>query len=222
MSGISNKKYSNINLNNYKKVASLIRLENEYGLDVHKYYIVSNLDELDKRLRELDYICTIRTDISMDNINGYGNDYPFFKISCKDDYNTELRLRLGKVIERGYLCIVTNGLRYDKYLYCNIVFKIDRSGDFIAEYSQVNVPLRHMYKYPSSLYNVSGNILINDTIRNFSFNKYGSISLKLIREFMCKQYEHMIKYPTLYNRYIEASLYNRNNDNIDVAYWEVR
>lgn len=201
-------------IKNYPKVSSMLRLRNVYNVPVHEFRICDTIIDVLSACKDYSYTCTIRTD----RVNKKGTDFPFFIIRKPADISDSIL----KALEDGYVCIVTNGLVYDEYLIMNCVFTIARNGDFLFEYSRKNVPLRHMYRHREDLRHVCGNILEQDRVMDFICECTNTVDLRVIKDLLVWWYVHMIKHEELFGKYIEASTYRRNPRGKEMVCWEVR
>lgn len=194
--------WSKNEIKQFHKLNSMHRLITK-GLNVHSFIPCRTREEILYACKELGNTCTIRTDKHRAE---QGSQLKFYTADNLSD--TEILKIADKIIKDNCIAIVANGLKYDKYLKYNVVYYIRESGDFIIEYSKVNVPLRHMYKFPYSLNTAKGNI--NDDIRDWSINKAVSekdrVDLREIKELLIEEYDVCLK-NKMFGKYIEMSTY---------------
>lgn len=187
------------------------------GLNHHRTEVVTSLEVADTLAAEFTYQFSIRTDRN----HGITKDLPFFLIDEKEQY-LEIREKLKALLMDGFVLIVSDGHRYDPYMKYNLVFSVNYDGEFKAEYSTKNVPLRHMYRYPKELVQVSGNI--NERYPNWDIRnrQAAKIDFRQIRDMIYLQYMWVEKLD-LYRRHLELSVYRipcgiRNEE---IVYWEI-
>lgn len=212
-------KHNDIILKQYNKVKSLKRIE-DLGLNIHEYTVCFTLSQLIEACKKYEFICSIRTDTKKYN-SIYKCDYPFYAINSENDFNTEKFKR--ELFDKNYIAIVTNGLRYDKDLMYNIVINISENGDFMAEYSFENTPLRKMYINSKNLHNVHGNI--NEDIALWDRSGLGEgnkLDLRILRDLLIQHYE-IARKAKLFDRYLEISVYSKECGILkqDLVYWEI-
>lgn len=203
----------------FKKVSSLKRIE-KYGLNIHCYTVCFTINQLIEACEEYKYMCTIRTDMKESSLN-YGHDYPFYIIQNKIEVDADKLKR--EIFDKEYIAIVTNALQYDKYLKYNLVISLARNGDFMAEYSFENTPLRCMYKHSENLNCVTGNI--NDNIRLWDrtyLRKDNKLDLRILKDILEDNYL-IAEQQKLFDRYIEMSVYKQKCGilNKEIVYWEI-
>lgn len=185
------------------------------GLNIHKFYPCRTFSELWRAYIELGDECTIRTDKK--NV-GQGRELKFY--IAKNESLSGIKKIADEIHKDNCIAIISNGLKYDKYLRYNLVYKIKEDGSFICEYSRRRVPLRHMYRYGKELNSITGNI--DDSIRDWNVkkaeNEDGRVDLREIREVIRNAYKVGI-----YNRYVEMSAYSENCgiQNKKEVYWEI-
>lgn len=198
------------------KIDSL-KLIDKCKLNHHNFVVVKSIEELDNFAKNCNYKLSIRTDRK----TGITKCLPFFLIDNQIEYYYN-RSSFKLFMLCDYLLIASDGHFYDDYLKYNMVISIEKNDDFVAEYSSVNVPLRHMYKYPNKLAIISGNV--NE--RYFDWYLYNTrvsgLDIRLIRDKIYEQYLVVLK-NNLFNRYLELSVYSKDCgvNNSDTVYWEV-
>ena len=193
------------------------RQMDKLGLNHHRTEAVISLEVADALAAEFTYRFSIRTDRSY----GITKDLPFFLIDEKKQY-LEIRENLKTLLADGFVLIVSDGHRYDPYLKYNMVFSVNYDGQFRAEYSAKNVPLRHMYRYPNELVQVSGNIHKRYPDWDIRNRQAAGMDFRQIRDMLYLQYIQAEKLG-LYRRYLELSVYQVpcGTRNEEVAYWEI-
>lgn len=206
-------------MDKYNKIEGFRKMQN-YGMNIFQYIVCHSLAELEKACNKFDYICTIRSDANRDKAK-YANMYPFYIVNGKE--SVDYRDIENKVFKEGFVAIVANGLKYDKYLNYNMVVYMTQNGGFQAEYSFEQVPLRKMYNNSSYLHYVSGNI--NDSILYWDRTFLGSdnkLDMRVLKDLLNKQYELRYEYK-LFDREIEFSRYSVDCGILadDIIYWQV-
>lgn len=212
------KVWSKDDIKGYAKLNSMHRMINK-GLNVHTFIPCRTVEEIVYAYKELGCICTIRTDKLEVGQNKQLKFYKADRIS-----ESQLVKIANEIVKDGCIAIVANGLRYDKYLRYNAVYKLKESGSFIIEYSRKNVPLRNMYNYPDELNTIIGNI--NDNIRDWKVNKAKNekdrVDLREIKELLLEEY-WVCEKNKIMSRYIEMSTYTKEVGPLKQrkVYWEV-
>ena len=198
------------------KMLGFYRMD-RYGLNHHFAEAVTDIGRSDQLAEVFSYQFTIRTDRN----TGIVKDLPFYLIDTKEQYYA-IRDVLIQNIRKGLILILSDGHHYDKFLRYNLVLSVDYDGHFLAEYSSINVPLRHMYRYPKYLANVTGNV--NDRYQNWdTLNRIaGGVDLREIESLINQQFL-VIEKSMLYRRYLELSVYQVpcGTRHETVAYWEI-
>lgn len=205
-------------ISKYSKLKSMHRILN-LGLNVHDFIPCRTVPEIIYAYIRLGKTCTIRTDkLGAEQ----GSQLGFYKA---DNISLlEINKIADEIVKNKWIGIVSNGLKYDKYLRYNIVYKLDRNGDFTAEYSRKNVPLRHMYKYPETLTTITGSL--NDDIRLWEVYKPAlesdRVDLREIQDILRSEFLICLN-NKLFGRYIEMSVYNTDVGPLkqNKVYWEI-
>lgn len=200
----------------YNKVESLKRIQ-RLGLNIHNTIITDDLEEVDRTVSKYRYMCSIRTDKK----TGIAKDLPFYLISTKDDY-LKIKEKLKKNKLDKIMFIVSNGHQYDDSLRYNMVVYFERNGDFRLEYNAINVPLRHMYRYPEEMINIEGNI--NETVASWKVEnkEHNKINIREVGRIAASVYMEVYS-KGLWDRNLEISVYDRECGELmkEYIYWEI-
>lgn len=186
-------------------------------LNHHHTESVTSLEVADFLAEKFEYRFSIRTDRNY----GITKDLPFFLIDEKRQYFL-IRKNLQELLNMDFILIFSDGHHYDPYLKYNLVFYMNYDGNFQAEYSAKNVPLRHMYRYPDTLVQVTGNINERYPDWDIRNRQVAEIDFRQIRDTIYLQYMRAEKLQ-LYRRHLEMSVYTvpcgvRHEE---IAYWEI-
>lgn len=198
------------------KIESLKRIK-RLGLNIHNTVFTNDLEVIKRVVQEYNYMCSIRTDKEQ----GVTKDLPFYLISSKDDYErVHDKLALNK--KEGMVFIVSNGHQYDTSLRYNMVVSFERDGSFDIEYSPINVPLRHMYRYPEEMVYIEGNI--NETVASWKVNnkEHNKINIRDVGKEVASIYMEIYN-KNLWDRNLEVSVYDKKCGELGMehVYWEV-
>jgi len=191
----------------YKKLESMQNLVNQ-GLNVHKFVATKDVQEIKQAVHNFDNVCTIRTDSESELYK-----LPFYIINGS---TVELDSICNEIKEKGLLAIVANGLKYDKHLRYNIVYTIEKNGDFWCEYNMEKCTLRDMYKYPMNCYIGNINERIWDWVTIRQADK--RIDKRILRDTLIRLW-----YKGVYGKYVEASVYTENCGMLqeNIVFWQI-
>lgn len=157
--------------------------------------------------------CTLRTDHKF-----ISEDLPFYVFDNRKDGEEKLNAIWEEAQSKDYKLIIADGIKYDAVQKYNMVAKIQKNGDFIFEASSLKIPLRHMYRHPSSLLSCIGNLSENINLWHAFNNKYGLNRLMINRDLL-----------TLYNfglfdQWLEVTKYpisvGVNKENL--VFWQIK
>lgn len=200
----------------YRKVDGLKNLM-RMGLNVHDNVITNNIVEAMDAVRKFGRF-TVRTDININTTEGWGNgtQLPFI-MQKRETENTDLiQEQLRDLIYRGYMLIITDGIKHDEIQDYNAVATIYKNGDYKVEVSTKKVPLRKMYSY-DGIFIAEGNTC--DNVWNTRF--YGNVDYD--RKSIIKDMQELYT-KEIYGRAIEFTKYP-----IDVGirkerlvFWQIR
>lgn len=198
----------------YSKLASMQKIAVS-GINIHEFYPCRNFKELYLAYNKLGNECTIRTDKPN---AGQSQELKFY--IAKDLSPEKLKKISDEIVKDGCIAIISNGLRYDKYLRYNLVYKINEDGTFICEYSRKKVPLRHMYRYAESLNSLNGSLdsCIRDWDRRVAKLEDDRVDIREIRDILRQAYKVGI-----FNKYVEMSIYSTECglQHKREVYWEI-
>lgn len=198
----------------YSKLASMQKIAVS-GLNIHEFYPCRNFKELYLAYNKLGNECTIRTDKPN---AGQGQELKFY--IARDLSPEKLKKISDEIVKDGCIAIISNGLKYDKYLRYNLVYKINEDGTFICEYSRKKVPLRHMYRYAESLNSLNGSLdsCIMDWDRRVAKLEDDRVDIREIRDILRQAYKVGI-----FNKYVEMSVYSTECglQHKREVYWEI-
>lgn len=184
----------------YTKIKSFEQMD-RLSLNHHQIKVVCSLPEADQTVRDYAYCCSIRTDRDF----GIKKDLPFYLVDKPEHYQ-DIRCLLQENLDAGMILLISNGRQFDKYLRFNMVMSMERDGKFQAEYCTKNTPLRHMYRYPSKLVYIRGNV--NERFGDWEVDnrEANTIDLREIRNLIAKLYLK-VENLYLYGKHLELSLY---------------
>lgn len=198
----------------YSKLASMQKIAVS-GLNIHEFYPCRNFKELYLAYNKLGNECTIRTDKPN---AGQGQELKFY--IARDLSPEKLKKISDEIVKDGCIAIISNGLKYDKYLRYNLVYKLNEDGTFICEYSRKKVPLRHMYRYAESLNSLNGSLdsCIMDWDRRVAKLEDDRVDIREIRDILRQAYKVGI-----FNKYVEVSVYSTECglQHKREVYWEI-
>ena len=179
----------------FDKIESLNKIIN-LGLNLHKFYIPATYEEY-RNLTDKFELCTIRTDHKY-----ISEDLPFYIFNKQKDNDEYLDLIWDEAQAKQYKLIISDGIKYDNIQKYNMVTKIQKNGDFIFEASDLKIPLRHMYRHPSSLLSCTGNLSEGIHLWHMFNKRYGIDKLIIKRDLLTlyncglfDQWLEVTKYP---------------------------
>jgi len=182
------------------------------NLNLHKFYIPDTYEEYRNLTDKFD-LCTIRTDHKF-----ISEDLPFYIFNKQKDNDEYLDLIWDEAQAKQYKLIISDGIKYDNIQKYNMVAKIQKNGDFIFEVSDLKIPLRHMYRHPSSLLSCTGNL--SEAIHLWHmFNKRYGIDKLIIRRDLLTLYNC-----GLFDKWLEVTKYpipvgvKREN----IVFWQIK
>lgn len=194
------------------KVEVLEKLE-RLGLNVHNYIVAKESSEIVDAYNKLGRVCTIRTDAPTDK------EVLLPCYVCNNLSDSEVERIAADIADKNLVAIIANGLRYDKSMRFNMVYKLSKNLDFVCEYSKEPVILRKMYN-PTWLNTVVGNL--NEPIRDWSVRKAifesGRLDLRELRDILLRELDN-----ELFDHYVEVTFYIDKVGKLgqDRVYWEI-
>lgn len=182
------------------KVINLKNLE-QRGCNIHKYSICEDESELrEYRGNTGNDDFTVRFD---KKCNELGMNLPFYVVrsSTNDDEVKNIALN-AKKLNCNMIC--SNAIKFDKDMIFNFVCKINsKTGNFMIEICDKEVPLRHMYKYETTV--VRGNLCTHkrkyEVIRR-SANRFSIWDIERVIDIVMNNH--------ICNNWVEGALYKRN------------
>lgn len=199
------------------KLETLRSLESK-GLNVHNYVAFNpkNLNVIGGKREILHIKPSGSYTVRFDRYGGFSADLPFAVLDS-NQFDIVDFCSLRKSAEKlGCYLIISDGRQYDKYLKYNIVCKVEHTGSFFYEFSPLQVPLRHMYRYPTSC--VIGNL--SDSKESWHIEKTASAQVNLpeVKRIVWDIYARQI-----HGRFIECTLYTRpvGQLNTNMVFWHI-
>ena len=195
----------------FDKIESLNNIV-KLNLNVHQFYIPETYEEYRSLIDKFGF-CTIRTDHKFKS-----EDLPFYIFNKQKDSEEDLDLIWDEAQGKQYKLIISDGIKYDNIQKYNMVMKIQNNGDFIFEASDLKIPLRHMYRYPSKLLSCTGNL--SDGIHLWHiFNKRYGIDKLIIKRDLLTLYNC-----GLFDNWLEVTKYpipvGMKNENL--VFWQIK
>ena len=191
-----------------KRLNNIVNL----GLNLHQFYIPETYEEYKNLISKFE-LCTIRTDHKY-----ISEDLPFYIFNRQKDGEEYLDLIWDEAQGKQYRLIISDGIKYDNIQKYNMVVKLQSNGDFIFEASDLKIPLRHMYRYPSSLLSCTGNL--SESIHLWHmFNKRYGINKLIVRR------DLLILYNCgLFDKWLEVTKYPIpvGNRKENIVFWQIQ
>jgi len=195
----------------FDKIESLNNIV-KLNLNVHQFFIPKTYEEYRDLVNKFG-LCTIRTDHKY-----ISEDLPFYIFNKQKDGEEELNLIWDESQGKQYKLIISNGIKYDNIQKYNMVMKIQKNGDFIFEASDLKIPLRHMYRNPSSLLSCTGNLSEGIHLWHMFKGRYG-IDKLIIRRDLLTLYNS-----GLFDKWLEVTKYpipvGMKNEHI--VFWQIK
>lgn len=194
------------------KVEALEKLE-RLGLNVHNYIVAKESSDIVDAYNKLGRVCTIRTDASTNK------EVLLPCYVCNNLSDIEVARIANDIADKNLVAIIADGLRYDKSMRFNMVYKLSKNLDFVCEYSKEPVILHKMYN-PTWLNTVVGNL--NEPIRDWGVRKaifeYGRLDLRELRDILLRELDNK-----LFDNYVEVTFYIDKVGKLgqDRVYWEI-
>lgn len=191
------------------KLESLRLLENR-GLNVHKYWVLDNHDKVDDIDTDKSYTARF------DNRTGLIQMLPFEILDVGQYSLGDIHHLVEDAMQMGCHIILSDGRTYDPMMKYNIVYKIKPSGEFLMEWSDLKIPLRHMYKHPLNW--VRGSL----TTPLHWWDKWSGsgklLDLHFVKQFISDEYVKC-----LFNKFVECTTYNSRVGKLNksIIYWQV-
>jgi len=183
-----------------------------FNLNVHQFYIPKLYTEYRSLVNKLG-LCTLRTDHA-----SLLEDLPFYIVDAHKDSSEKLDAIWANAQDRGYRFIISDGIKYDAIQEYNMVVKFQEDGHFLFEASGLKVPLRHMYRYPTSLLSCTGTLSEGIHLW-YMFNVQYGLNRLVIKNDLLTLYNY-----GLFDKWLEVTKYpipvGIRNENI--VFWQIK